>query len=77
MNKKILVGKLTKINGDKNATVTVSYVKMHKRYKKAIRFTRKFSVANTVSAKVNDTVRIMESRPLSKTKHFVVYEIVK
>lgn len=30
-----------------------------------------------INAKVGDEVRIMESRPLSKTKHFIIIEVLK
>ncbi len=49
------------------------YVQKYERYEK--RWT-KLLVHNppSVNAKVGDTVRIMETRPISKTKHFVVVE---
>lgn len=55
--------------------VTVVFISKHPLYKKIIRKSRRFAVHNTLSdLKVGDTVKIRESKPISKTKHFVVVE---
>ncbi len=64
--------------GDKTIIVKVDVVKSHPKYKKVIRRTAKFHAhdeANT--AGVGDTVRIVETRPLSKTKRWRLAEIVE
>jgi ribosomal protein uS17 len=64
--------------GDKTIIVKVDVIKSHPRYKKVIRSTVKFHAhdeANT--AGVGDTVRIVETRPLSKTKRWRLAEIVE
>ena len=64
--------------GDKTIIVKVDVVKSHPRYKKVIRRAVKFHAhdeANT--AGVGDTVRIVETRPLSKTKRWRLAEIVE
>jgi small subunit ribosomal protein S17 len=64
--------------GDKTIIVKVDVVKSHPKYKKVIRRTAKFHAhdeANT--AGVGDTVRIIETRPLSKTKRWRLAEIVE
>jgi len=64
--------------GDKTIIVKVDVVKSHPKYKKVIRSTSKFHAhdeANT--AGVGDTVRIIETRPLSKQKRWRLAEIVE
>ena len=51
---------------------------MHPLYHKRVKSSKKYSVHDeTNKAKVGDVVRIVETRPLSKTKHFYLKEIVK
>ena len=63
---------------DKTIVVKVDTIRAHPRYKKVIRRSAKFHAhdeANT--AKVGDLVRIIETRPLSKTKNWRLAEIVE
>jgi small subunit ribosomal protein S17 len=63
---------------DKTIVVKVDTIRSHPRYKKVIRRSTKFHAhdeANT--AKVGDLVRIVETRPLSKTKNWRLAEIVE
>ena len=52
------------------------FLKKFERYEKR---RTKLQVHNPpcINAKVGDTVRVTESRPLSKTKHFVIVEVLK
>jgi small subunit ribosomal protein S17 len=75
---RVLVG--TVISAKAYKTVTVDklrsfYLSKYERYEK--RHT-KLLVHNPpcINAKLGDEVKIMESRPLSKTKHFIVIEVV-
>jgi len=64
--------------GDKTIVVKVDVIKIHPKYKKVVRSTAKFHAhdeANT--AGVGDTVRIVETRPLSKTKRWRLAEVVE
>jgi small subunit ribosomal protein S17 len=64
--------------GDKTIVVKVDVIKSHPKYKKVIRSTVKFHAhdeANT--AGVGDTVRIVETRPLSKQKRWRLAEVVE
>ena len=64
--------------GDKTIIVKVDVIKSHPKYQKVIRRTAKFHAhdeANT--AGIGDTVRIVETRPLSKTKRWRLAEIVE
>ena len=64
--------------GDKTIVVKVDVIKSHPKYRKVVRSTVKFHAhdeANT--AGVGDTVRIIETRPLSKQKRWRLAEIVE
>lgn len=57
----------------KTVTVQVERLKSHPKYKKQYRVNNKFYAHNeNESIKVGDTVIIMETRPLSKLKRWVV-----
>ena len=63
---------------DKTIVVKVELTRMHPRYKKVIRRTRKFHAHDERNeAHVGDTVRIVETRPLSKTKNWRLAEVVE
>jgi small subunit ribosomal protein S17 len=63
---------------DKTIVVKVDTIRSHPRYKKVIRRSIKFHAHDEQnSAKVGDVVRIVETRPLSKTKHWRLAEIVE
>jgi small subunit ribosomal protein S17 len=64
--------------GDKTIIVKVDVIKSHPKYKKVIRRTAKFHAHDeTNTAGIGDTVRIVETRPLSKTKRWRLAEIVE
>ena len=63
---------------DKTIVVQVETLKMHPRYKKVIRRETKFHAHDEQNqASVGDVVRIVETRPLSKTKNWRLAEIVE
>ena len=63
---------------EKTIVVRVDVVKAHPRYKKVVRRSSKFHVHDEESqAKVGDLVRIVETRPLSKTKRWRLAEVVE
>jgi ribosomal protein uS17 len=65
-------------NGDKTIVVKVDMIKSHPKYKKVVRSTVKFHAHDEAnSAGVGDTVRIVETRPLSKLKRWRLAEIVE
>src|SRR4051794_4908778 len=64
--------------GEKTIVVQVDVTKLHPKYKKVVRRTRKFHAHDEQNtAGVGDVVRIVESRPLSKTKNWRLAEIVQ
>jgi small subunit ribosomal protein S17 len=63
---------------DKTIVVKVDTIKAHPRYKKVVRRSVKFHAHDAENtANVGDIVRIVETRPLSKTKHWRLVEIVE
>ena len=73
-----LVGKVVSSTNDKTITVLLETYKVHPLYHKRIKSSKKYSVHDEKNiAQVGDTVRIAETRPISKTKHFYLKEIVK
>jgi len=63
---------------DKTIVVKVEAIRSHPKYKKVIRRSIKFHAHDEQNAAhVGDVVRIVETRPLSKTKHWRLAEIVE
>ena len=63
---------------DKTIVVKVDVIKLHPRYKKVVRRSQKFHAHDEQNqANVGDVVRIVESRPLSKTKNWRLAEVVE
>ena len=78
MKSKELVWKVVRDSTDKTITVIVETYKVHPKYHKRVRSSKKYHVHDEKNiAKVGDTVRIAETKPISKTKHFYLKEIVK
>jgi len=76
--RKIRQGIVVSNTRDKTVTVEVAGSKRHPMYRKTMATRSRFHAhdeANEVN--VGDTVRIMETRPLSKTKRWRVIEIVE
>ena len=73
MPKRILQGVVVSDVQDKTVVVRVERRVMHPVYKKFITRSKKYAAHDDVNAhKVGDVVRIQESRPISKSKHWVV-----
>lgn len=76
--KKELVGKVVSDANNKTITVLVETYKTHPLYHKRVKSSKKYSVHDeTNKAKIGDTVKIVSTRPMSKTKKFYLKEIVK
>ena len=77
-NKREVVGKVVSDANDKTITVLVETYKNDKLYGKRVKSSKKYTAHDEKNeAKKGDTVRIAETRPLSKTKHFRLVEIVE
>jgi ribosomal protein uS17 len=63
---------------DKTIVVKVDTIKAHPKYKKVVRRSIKFHAHDEQNAaKIGDVVRIVETRPLSKTKRWRLAEVVE
>jgi small subunit ribosomal protein S17 len=76
--RKAKVGRVVSDKMDKTIVVSVERLARHRLYKRVIRLTTKFKAHDERNeARVGDTVRIEESRPLSATKRWRLVEIVQ
>ncbi len=76
--RKSMVGRVVSDKMDKTVVVVVERLRRHPLYKKVIRIRKKFKAHDADNAcQIGDVVRIVESRPLSKEKRWVVEEILK
>ncbi len=73
MPKRVLTGVVVSDKTDKTVVVRVERRVMHPVYKKFIMRSKKYAAHDETNAfKTGDLVRIEESRPISKTKRWVV-----
>ena len=71
------VGRVVSDKMDKTIVVSVERLSRHPLYKRVIRLTSKFKAHDENNeARIGDTVRIVESRPLSATKRWRMVEIM-
>ncbi len=76
--RKRLVGRVVSDKMDKTVVVEVERLHRHPLYGKVVRKTKKYKAHDEDNAcRVGDVVRIVESRPLSREKRWVVEEILK
>jgi small subunit ribosomal protein S17 len=76
--RKVLIGKVVSDKMDKTIVVAVETYKMHSLYHKRIKSTNKFKAHDEENiAKIGDTVKLMETRPLSKDKRWRLVEVVE
>ncbi len=75
----IFTGRVVSTKASKTAVVEWDYVRFIKKYERFERRKSRVSayLPSCIPAKEGDIVRIGETRPVSKTKRFVVFEIVK
>ncbi len=71
------IGQVVSDKMDKTITITVEKKVKHEKYGKFISTTKKFTVHDEKNeCGVGDTVKIMETRPLSKNKRWRLVEIL-
>ncbi|HEX2140911.1 MAG TPA: 30S ribosomal protein S17 [Candidatus Limnocylindria bacterium] len=71
------VGRVVSDKMDKTVVVSVERLRRHPIYKRVVRLSSKFKAHDAEnSAHVGDTVRIEESKPLSREKRWRVVEVV-
>jgi small subunit ribosomal protein S17 len=76
--RKVEVGRVVSDVMDRTVVVEVRNAAAHSTYGKIVRRNKKLKVHDEENeAKVGDTVRIMETRPLSKTKRWRLVEVME
>ena len=76
--KRELIGIVVSDKADKTITVKVETYKMNPIYKKRVKYSKKYAAHDEANkAKVGDTVRIAQTRPLSKTKRYELVEVIQ
>ena len=77
-NKQELVGKVVSAKNDQTITVLVETHKMDNKYGKRAIYSKKYAAHDENNeAGLGDIVRIAETRPLSKTKHYRLVKVVE
>ena len=72
-----LIGKVVSAKNDKTITVLVETQRKHPLYKKRVKYSKKYTAHDEKNVeKEGDTVRIVSTRPLSKTKRYELVEVV-
>ena len=76
--RKVREGIVTSSAMDKTIIVTVTERVRHPKYKKTVLQTKKLHTHDELNdAKVGDKVRVMETRPLSKTKRWRLVDVIE
>ena len=77
MPKRILQGVVVSDKQDKTVVVSVERQVMHPVYKKFVKKSKKYAAHDEKNiAKIGDTVKIVQTRPLSKTKRYELVEVL-
>jgi small subunit ribosomal protein S17 len=75
---KVRVGTVVSDKMDKTIVVAIENRKLHRLYKKYVKYTKKIKVHDEANdAKIGDTVSVIECRPLSKDKCWRLTRIVE
>ena len=77
-NRRALVGVVTSDKMQKTVVVEVMRQIKHPMYKKYVRRAKRYQAHDeTDDCGIGDTVEIIESRPMSKSKHWAVRRVLK
>ena len=76
-NKTYITGKVVSAKNDKTITVLVETYKNHPLYHKRVKSSKKYTAHDEKNiAKVGDTVKLVSTRPLSKTKRYALDSVL-
>ena len=76
--RKVRTGKVTSNKMDKTVVVAIEEHVKHPRYKKIVKRTYKLKAHDEKNeCNIGDTVKVMETRPLSKDKRWRLVEVVE
>ena len=76
--RKELVGTVVSSTNNKTITVKVETYKKDPKYGKRIKYSKKYTAHDEENvAKIGDKVRLVATRPLSKTKRYELKEVIE
>lgn len=76
--RKVRTGSVVRVKQDKTAVVEMVWKQRHRLYHKQVRRVARFYVHDPENqCRLGDLVRIEETRPISKTKHWRLLEIIE
>ncbi len=77
-SRKVIIGKVLSNKMEKTIVVSVERKVMHPKYGKFIKMTSKFKAHDEKNeCGINDIVKLMETRPLSKDKRWRLVEVIE
>jgi small subunit ribosomal protein S17 len=76
-NRRRLNGVVTSNKMQKTVVVEITRTYQHKLYKKTVYSRKRLMAHDELGCQIGDEVRVVESQPLSRNKHWVVEEILK
>ena len=77
-NRKVRTGVVVSDKREKTVTVAIRQAFPHPKYGKIVRKTNKLHAHDdSLDAKIGDTVKIMETKPISKMKRWRVVEVIE
>jgi small subunit ribosomal protein S17 len=76
-NRRRLIGVVTSNKMQKTVVVEVARTFRHPLYQKVVHSSKRMMAHDEIGCQIGDHVRIVESRPLSRRKHWVVEEILR
>lgn len=76
--KRELIGIVVSDKADKTITVKVETYKKDPKYGKRVKYTKKYTAHDeNNTAGIGDKVRLVQTRPLSKTKRYELVEVIE
>lgn len=76
-NRRRIVGVVTSNKMTKTVVVEITRVFRHPRYRKVVHSSKRVKAHDEIGCQIGDEVQIVESRPLSRDKRWVVESVVK
>jgi len=76
-NRRRIVGVVTSNKMTKTVVVEITRVFRHPLYRKVVHSSKRVKAHDEIGCQVGDEVQILESRPLSRDKRWVVESVVK
>jgi small subunit ribosomal protein S17 len=77
-HKKLMIGRVVSDKMEKTVVVSVQKLRRHRLYQRTMRQTRKYMAHDEQNeCRLGDLVRIQESRPISRHKHWRIIEVIE